>query len=50
MTDANLILGRILVDHFPKIFGPEQKQSIDVVRSREAFAELSQQLNLEQVR
>lgn len=49
VTDANLILGRIRVNHFPKIFGPQQNQSLDESGSREKFKELSDKLNKEQV-
>mmetsp|Transcript_30160 Transcript_30160/g.40068 ORF Transcript_30160/g.40068 Transcript_30160/m.40068 type:complete len:115 (+) Transcript_30160:1014-1358(+) len=29
VTDANLILGRLLPEHFPKIFGPSEDQPLD---------------------
>ena len=29
MTDANLVLGRLLPDFFPRIFGPNEDQPLD---------------------
>ena len=29
ITDANLILGRLLPDFFPKIFGPKEDEPLD---------------------
>ena len=29
ITDANLVLGRIIPDFFPKIFGPSEDQPLD---------------------
>lgn len=29
ITDANLVLGRILPDFFPKIFGPHENEPLD---------------------
>lgn len=29
ITDANLVLGRIILDFFPKIFGPSEDQPLD---------------------
>lgn len=29
ITDANLVLGRLLPEFFPKIFGPSEDQSLD---------------------
>ncbi len=34
ITDANLVLGRILPDFFPKIFGPTEDQSLDDAAAR----------------
>jgi 5-oxoprolinase (ATP-hydrolysing) len=30
VTDANVVLGRVLPDYFPKIFGPSEDQPLDV--------------------
>ena len=38
VTDANLLLGRINADHFPRIFGPAGDQPLDAAAVREAFA------------
>jgi 5-oxoprolinase (ATP-hydrolysing) len=40
VTDANVVLGRIVPDHFPKIFGPQEDQPLDLEGSRAAFAKL----------
>jgi len=36
-TDANLLLGRIRPEHFPRIFGPDEDQPLDVEGTRAAF-------------
>ena len=45
MTDANLILGRLIPDFFPKIFGKSAKEPLDAVSSRSKFEELLEQVN-----
>lgn len=45
VTDANLVLGRILPEYFPKIFGPNEDQPIDLEASRQLFVELTEQVN-----
>lgn len=45
VTDANLVTGRILPEFFPKIFGPNEDEPLDVEGSRRAFAELTAQIN-----
>lgn len=42
ITDANLILGRIVPDFFPKIFGPNRNEALDLDATTEAFIALSQ--------
>ena len=42
ITDANLLLGRLLPDYFPKIFGPSEDQPLDVEVVREKFTKLAQ--------
>ena len=37
VTDANVLLGRVNPDYFPKIFGPDADQPLDVAAVREAF-------------
>ncbi|MEM8724934.1 MAG: hydantoinase B/oxoprolinase family protein [Pseudomonadota bacterium] len=44
VTDINVCLGKVQPEHFPKIFGPEQSQSLDAKASREAFAEIAEEL------
>ncbi|KDR72862.1 hypothetical protein GALMADRAFT_73290 [Galerina marginata CBS 339.88] len=48
VTDANLILGRLIPDYFPKIFGKSEKEPLDVDASRTAFEKLAEQINAEQ--
>ncbi|KAL4910751.1 hypothetical protein BDW74DRAFT_164568 [Aspergillus multicolor] len=48
ITDANLVLGRILPECFPAIFGPSQDQPLDVQASFERLAELADEINRDQ--
>ena len=41
VTDANLMVGKLIPDFFPKIFGPRQDQPLDADAVREAFAALA---------
>ena len=45
VTDANLFLGRILPDFFPKIFGEEENEALDVEASAKLFRDLSADIN-----
>ncbi|CAD5226711.1 unnamed protein product [Bursaphelenchus xylophilus] len=45
VTDANLVLGRILPEYFPKIFGPEENETLDRIGSYKAFQELCERIN-----
>jgi 5-oxoprolinase (ATP-hydrolysing) len=45
VTDANLVLGRLSADHFPKIFGPNENQPLDYDASRKAFEDLTEIVN-----
>lgn len=45
VTDANVVLGRVLPSHFPAIFGPAADQPLDVAASRAAVGRLSDELN-----
>ncbi|QKX53922.1 uncharacterized protein TRUGW13939_01002 [Talaromyces rugulosus] len=47
VTDANLFLGRLLPDYFPKIFGPNENEPLDVEITRMKFTELARQINEE---
>ncbi|KAI3837697.1 hypothetical protein MKW98_027056 [Papaver atlanticum] len=45
VTDANLILGTVIPDYFPSIFGPKEDQPLDVEATRQEFEKLSQKIN-----
>ena len=47
MTDANLMLGRLVPDYFPKIFGKSANEPLDIEASRKGFEVLLQQINTE---
>ncbi|VDB96207.1 unnamed protein product [Peniophora sp. CBMAI 1063] len=47
VTDANLLLGRLIPDYFPKIFGKTEDQPLDIEASRSAFDKLRAQINEE---
>ena len=48
VTDANLLLGRLIPDYFPKIFGKTEKEPLDIKASRTAFEKLAEDINSEQ--
>lgn len=48
VTDANLVLGRLIPDYFPKIFGKSEKEPLDVEASRSAFRKLASEINQSQ--
>lgn len=41
VTDANVMVGKLLPEFFPPIFGPDQNQPLDVDAVRARFAELA---------
>jgi 5-oxoprolinase (ATP-hydrolysing) len=45
VTDANLVLGRLQPEYFPKIFGPSENQPLDLSASRAALNHLANQIN-----
>ncbi|KAK5137126.1 hypothetical protein LTR08_000631 [Meristemomyces frigidus] len=47
ITDANLFLGRLLPDFFPKIFGKKEDEGLDEEASEKAFGELTEKINRE---
>lgn len=47
VTDANLLLGRVLPDYFPKIFGPTEDAPLDVDATRAAFEAEARRINQE---
>ncbi|KAF2087946.1 hypothetical protein K490DRAFT_65226 [Saccharata proteae CBS 121410] len=47
VTDANLFLGRLLPEYFPKIFGPKENEPLDVEITKQKFAEMAALINQE---
>ncbi|KAJ8102289.1 Hydantoinase B/oxoprolinase-domain-containing protein [Lipomyces tetrasporus] len=47
VTDANLLLGRLLPEFFPTIFGPQENEPVDTQASKRLFAMLTEQINSE---
>lgn len=47
ITDANLFLGRLLPDFFPKIFGKNEDEGLDAEASKKLFEELAVSINKE---
>ncbi len=47
VTDANVVLGRIQPQWFPKVFGPEHDEALDVEASRTALQALATAMGLE---
>lgn len=45
VTDANLFLGRLLPEYFPKIFGPNEDEGLDENVTREKFLALTDEIN-----
>ncbi|MBN2715808.1 MAG: hydantoinase/oxoprolinase family protein, partial [Deltaproteobacteria bacterium] len=45
VTDCNLVLGKILPLHFPRVFGPHANQSLDKDIATERFKELTHSIN-----
>ncbi|KAJ4972148.1 hypothetical protein NE237_005247 [Protea cynaroides] len=45
VTDANLILGTVIPDYFPSIFGPNEDQPLDVKTTRDEFDKLAKRIN-----
>nr|CAD7404141.1 unnamed protein product [Timema cristinae] len=45
VTDANLQLGRLLPDYFPKIFGPGENEPLDKQATNNSFKELTNEIN-----
>jgi 5-oxoprolinase (ATP-hydrolysing) len=44
VTDANVMVGKLIPEFFPRIFGPEQNLPIDAAAVREAFAALAREV------
>ncbi|KAI5858444.1 Hydantoinase B/oxoprolinase-domain-containing protein [Tricharina praecox] len=47
VTDANLFLGRLLPEFFPRIFGKNEDEALDEAASRKLFEELTEIINQE---
>ncbi|WVQ85372.1 hypothetical protein IAT38_007537 [Cryptococcus sp. DSM 104549] len=47
VTDANLFLGRLHIDSFPKIFGPTEDMPLDYEIVRQKFEALTKEINAE---
>ncbi|KAF9073172.1 Hydantoinase/oxoprolinase-domain-containing protein [Rhodocollybia butyracea] len=45
VTDANVLLGRIIPEYFPKIFGKSEKEPLDMEASRNLFEDLVDKVN-----
>ena len=45
ITDANLMLGRLLPEQFPKIFGKDQNEPLDYQVSKSLFEKLTNEVN-----
>lgn len=45
ITDANVVTGHLAVELFPKIFGPNEDEGLDVEASQRGFEELTNDIN-----
>ncbi|KAI8094826.1 Hydantoinase B/oxoprolinase-domain-containing protein [Gilbertella persicaria] len=45
VSDANLFLGRLLPDYFPRIFGPDENQPLDCTVVQEKFTALANEIH-----
>lgn len=45
VTDANLALGRLIPEYFPKIFGPNEDAPLDKEATMAAFRKLQVEIN-----
>ncbi|WP_076997758.1 hydantoinase B/oxoprolinase family protein [Variovorax sp. KK3] len=43
-TDANVLLGKIQPDHFPKVFGPAADQPLDLQAARRGFEDMARRM------
>jgi 5-oxoprolinase (ATP-hydrolysing) len=44
VTDANVMVGKLIPDFFPKIFGPQQNMALDADAVRTAFAAMAKEI------
>lgn len=47
VTDANVVLGRVVPKFFPNIFGPDETEPLDVEGAEQAFADIIKENNLD---
>ena len=47
ITDANLVTGRLAIEMFPRIFGPNENEGLDIHASLQAFEALTTRINAE---
>lgn len=47
LTDANLLMGRLLPNYFPKIFGPHENLPLDEQAACKAFEDMTRKINSE---
>ncbi len=45
LTDANLVLGRLVPEHFPSVFGKNEDQPLSTPASRKVFEELMKRIH-----
>jgi 5-oxoprolinase (ATP-hydrolysing) len=45
VTDANVLLGRIPVDHFPSVFGPDADEPLDAEAAKKTFSVLAKSIS-----
>ena len=45
VTDANLVLGRLFPEFFPKIFGPSEREPLDVDATMKEFEKIADSIN-----
>ncbi|KAM7273645.1 hypothetical protein ACFE04_028309 [Oxalis oulophora] len=45
IADSNLVLGFVIPDYFPSIFGPKENQLLDIEATRKEFEKLAIQVN-----
>ena len=48
VTDANVMVGKLMPDFFPKIFGPAQNEPLDAASVRHDFNNLAQKVSMAQ--
>lgn len=45
VTDANLMLGRLVPEYFPKIFGHNENEGLDIDATKKKFQQLTDEIN-----